>query len=65
MTEKIPEDLIPIAEGEALVGHTRSWMRYHATIYRKGTRDYVSRSEILAAKEEYDTPRPKDGRNDE
>lgn len=57
----VPADLIPIAEAEALVGHTRTWMRNHVTIYRKGNRDYVSKSDTLTAKKEYDTPKPRDG----
>ena len=59
MTQQTPTDLIPVADAEELVGHSRSWLRNHVQVYRLGRADYVSRSAVLAAKKEYDTPRPK------
>lgn len=62
MTDESPSDLIPIADAEKMVGHSRQWMKNHVTIYRIGTRDYVSQSAAQDAKKEYDTPRVKDGK---
>lgn len=54
------KDLIPMAQAEKLAGYSRVWIKNRVQIYVVKGRDKVSRSAVLRAKAEYETPHPKD-----
>lgn len=58
MNQPTPNDLIPIADAQELVGRSRTWIASRVTIYRVGRVDMVSKSAVLAAKVLYETPKP-------
>lgn len=56
-----PTDLITIRQAEDLTGYSRTWIRNHVQVFTVAGVDKVSQKQVLQAKEEYETPRPKGG----
>lgn len=59
MPDTVPGDLIPIKDAIRLSGRSRTWIEARVQTYRVGRIDMVSRAAVMAASQEYSTPKEK------